>query len=145
MKASTDKKMDGGSDVQKAPEHRKNSDELTFKLATTTTTSESTSTVLSTDTSAEAIKKILNGDRVVSSSTTPAPSPAKAVKPTPTKAPADAASPFKISSALTSGAHVERVKLFPRSMPTESPSKPKKIIDFSGSNQVSMLLNFLPP
>lgn len=125
----------------KTDAQRKNPDELTFKLATSAamTSTSSSSGVFSGDNSTEAIKKILNGDRVVapssSTSTSTSSSPMKVFKAS------DKPSPFKMSHALTSGAHVERVKLFPRSMPAESSStpKPKKVVDFSGSNQGSAM------
>jgi hypothetical protein len=137
---------------------RKNVDELSFKLAQTSSNLTSTSTsnsasvggVLSNDNSAEAIKKILNGDRVVPaaavSTASKLPSSAKASpNVTPNKA---SQAPFRISSSIANGAHAERNKLFPRplgSEPTSKPSTPKKLVDFSSisSNQNSSSLDLL--
>ena len=143
------------------PQPRKNVDELSFKLAqtlpnptTTSTSSNSTSVggVLSNDNSTEAIKKILNGDRVVPaavSSPTKLSSSSSSVKASPNVTPNKSShSTFRMSSSMTNGAHAERNKLFPRPLVSEQspkPSTPKKLVDFSSitSNQNNSSLDLL--
>jgi hypothetical protein len=127
------------------PEQKRAGEEISFKLASASAAS-TTASLITNDNSTEAIKKILNGDRVAAAEG----SPAKPKPPSdrPSDRPLDRPSPFKMSSALTSGAHVERVKLFPRSMTSEaaSPSKPvtpRKIVDFASSAASSAAVDVL--
>jgi hypothetical protein len=134
--------LKSSSGIHRPSEHRKTGDEITFKLAQSTNSASNVTApsngVLSSDSSTEAIKKILNGDRVVGSS------PSKSlVKPSPNKM-----SPFKMSSSLTSGAHVERVKLFPRPIhhhgsDPAKPATPKKIVEFSSTANQNNSLDLL--
>jgi hypothetical protein len=134
--------LKSSSAIHRPSEHRKTGDEITFKLAQSTNSTSNVTApsngVLSSDSSTEAIKKILNGDRVVGSS------PSKSlVKPSPNKM-----SPFKMSSSLTSGAHVERVKLFPRPIhhhgsDPAKPATPKKIVEFSSTSNQNNSLDLL--
>ena len=151
-----------GSSMHRPEQPRKNVDELSFKLAqtlpnptSTSTSSNSTSVggVLSNDNSTEAIKKILNGDRVVpaavSSPTKLSSSSSSLVKASPNVTPNKSShATFRMSSSMTNGAHAERNKLFPRPLVSEQspkPSTPKKLVDFSSitSNQNNSSLDLL--
>ena len=140
---------------------RKNVEELSFKLAIGSTSASSTLTA--NDNSTEAIKKILNGDRVASSlpskTSTVTSSTSKTSPPvTPNKTSLSQPMP----KSLLNGANPDRNKLFPRpvlhdpsrpgtdssrpashgsdSMRHESakPATPKKIVEFNNQNNSTL-------
>ena len=109
---------------------RKNVEELSFKLAITSTSASSTLT--SNDNSTEAIKKILNGDRVATSLPTKT-STVTSSKASPPVTPNKTSFPQPIPKTLLNGGNfstvtssnfsTDRNKLFPRPLPHD-PSRP---------------------